>query len=252
MRATDDSRALPALVLVHGGGLAADSWELTIDAIRQLEPELTVLAVDLPGRGAKPADLLTVTIADFVKSVVDDIEDAGLDDLVIAGHSMAGLTIPGVVTKLGSSKVREMVFATAFVPPEGKSLVDTLTGVWAPIARRNAKRGGLSRTPAVGIRFTYLNGVTRARRRFMSGKVHPESARMLAEKVSRHGMPDDIPRTWILTLRDRALSATMQRQYIDALGGVQTLVAIDTCHCLMVSEPERLAQILVERCRLYA
>lgn len=25
-----------------------------------------------------------------------------------------------------------------------------------------------------------------------------------------------------------------------------------TCHCLMVSEPGRLAQILVERCRLYA
>ncbi|OBA79510.1 esterase [Mycobacterium sp. 1164966.3] len=252
MGATGDSRPLPALVLVHGGGLAADSWELTIDAIRRLEPELKVLAVDLPGRRDKPAYLLTVTIADFVISVVDDIEDAGLEDLVIVGHSMAGLTIPGVVSKLGSSKVREMVFAAAFVPPEGKSLVDTLTGVWAPIARRNAKRGGLSQTPAAGIRFTYLNGVTQARRRFLAGKVHPESARMLAEKVSRQGMPDDIPRTWILTLRDRALSAKMQRQYIDALGGVQTLIPMDTCHCLMVSEPERLAQILVERCRQYA
>jgi pimeloyl-ACP methyl ester carboxylesterase len=93
------------LVLVHGGGLAADSWELTIDAIRQLEPELTVLAVDLPGRRGKPGDLLTITIADFVKSVVDDIEDAGLENLVIVGHSMAGLTIPGVVTKLGSAGV---------------------------------------------------------------------------------------------------------------------------------------------------
>ncbi|OBF80800.1 esterase [Mycobacterium sp. 852002-51163_SCH5372311] len=246
------SKALPGLVLVHGGGLAADSWQFTVDAIRQLEPALTVLAVDLPGRRDKPGDLLTVTIADFVKSVVDDIEDAGLDDLVIVGHSMAGLTIPGVVTKLGSSKVREMVFAAAFVSPEGTSLTDTLTGVWAPLARRNARRGGLSQTPAAGIRFTYLNGVSRARRRFMADKVHPESARMLAEKVSRQGMPDDIPRTWILTLRDRALSAKMQRQYIDALGGVQTLIPMDTCHCMMVSEPERLAQILVERCRLYA
>lgn len=252
MGATGDSRALPALVLVHGGGLAADSWELTVDAIRQLEPELTVLAVDMPCRRDKLGDLLTATIADFVQSVVDDIDDAGLDDVVIAGHSMAGLTIPGVVTKLGSSKVREMVFATAFVPPEGKSLVDTLTGVWAPIARRNARRGGLSRTPALGVRFTYLSGVPRARRKFLAGKVHPESARMLAEKVTRQGMPDDVPRTWILTLRDRALSAKMQRQYIDALGGVQTLITMDTCHCLMVSEPKRLAQILVERCRLYA
>jgi len=41
----------------------------------------------------------------------------------------------------------------------------------------------------------------------MTGKVYPESARILGEKVSRQGMPVDVPRTWILTLRDRALSA---------------------------------------------
>ncbi len=30
-----------------------------------------------------------------------------------------------------------------------------------------------------------------------------------------------------------------------------TLIEIDTCHCLMDSEPEWLAKILVERCGLY-
>ena len=243
--------ALPALVLVHGGGLAADSWELTVDEIHRIAPELTVLAVDLPGRRSKPGDLHTLTIPDFVESVVDDVEDAGLDDIVLVGHSMAGLIVPGVVAKLGSPKVREMVLATAFVPPEGKSLVETLTGPFAVTARRNAKKGGLSETPALGVRFAYLNGVSRARRKFMVGKVYPESARILAEKVSRQGLPDDVPRTWILTLRDRALSAKMQRLYLEALGDVQTLIEMDTCHCLMVSEPERLARILVERCRLY-
>jgi pimeloyl-ACP methyl ester carboxylesterase len=240
--------ALPALVLVHGGGLA---WDLTVDEIHRLAPELTVLAVDLPGRRDKPGDLPTLTIADFVQSVIDDIEDAGLGDIVLVGHSMAGLTVPGVVAKLGSSRVREVVLATAFVPPEGKSLVDTLTGPWAPTARRNAKKGGLSKTPALGVRFTYLNGVPRARRKFIAGKLYAEPARMLAEKVSRHGMPDDVPRTWILTRRDRALSVKLQHKGIEALGGVQTLIPIDTCHCLMVSEPERLAEICIERCRLY-
>lgn len=38
--------ALPTLVLVHGGGLAADSWELTIDEIHRLAPELAVFARD--------------------------------------------------------------------------------------------------------------------------------------------------------------------------------------------------------------
>ncbi|MDH6247144.1 alpha/beta fold hydrolase [Mycobacterium sp. OTB74] len=243
--------ALPTLVLVHGGGLAADSWELAVEELNRIAPELNVLAPDLPGRRNKPGDLPTLTLADCVQSVVDDIADAGLDDIVLVGHSLAGLTVPSVVAKLGSSKVREMILATAFVPPEGTSLADTLTGPFAPTARRNAKRGGLSQTPSLGIRFLYLNGVPRARRKFMADKVHPESARILGEKVSRQGMPDDVPRTWILTLRDRALSPKMQRQYIDALGGVQTLIEVDTCHCLMISEPERLAEILIERCRLY-
>jgi pimeloyl-ACP methyl ester carboxylesterase len=112
--------ALPALVLVHGGGHAADCWEPTIDELHRQAPELTVLAVDLPGRRGKPSDLYTLTIADYVDSVVADIEDAGLDDVVIVGHSMAGVTVPGVVTKLGSSRVRETVLACAFVPRKAK------------------------------------------------------------------------------------------------------------------------------------
>jgi hypothetical protein len=60
-----------------------------------------------------------------------------------------------------------------------------------------------------------------------------------------------VPRTWILTSRDRTISVKLQRKGIEAIGGVQTLITIDTCHLLMVSEPERLADILVERCRLY-
>ena len=112
--------ALPALVLVHGGGLGADSWDLTVDEIHRRAPELTVLAVDLPGRRGKHGDLLTLTIADFVDSVVGDIEDAGLGEIVLVGHSMAGLTVPGVVTKLGSSRVREMILANGVRPTRGQ------------------------------------------------------------------------------------------------------------------------------------
>jgi pimeloyl-ACP methyl ester carboxylesterase len=66
--------ALPDLVLVHGGGLAADSWELTVEEIHRLAPELTVLALDMPGRRNKPGDLREMTIADYVESLVGDIE----------------------------------------------------------------------------------------------------------------------------------------------------------------------------------
>jgi pimeloyl-ACP methyl ester carboxylesterase len=244
--------ALLALVLVHGGGLAADSWELTVEEIQRLAPELTVLALDMPGRRNKPGDLREMRIADYVDSLVGDIESAGLEDIVIAGHSMGGMMLPGVVTKLGSARVREMIFAASFLPPEGTSIVDGSPWLIAAVAGRIAKRNVPTPTPKWMARFVFMNGVPSHRRRFMAGKLYAESLRILTEKVSRRGMPDDIPRTWILTRRDRALAPKVQRKYIDALGGVQTLIEMDACHMMLVSEPEQLAEILVERCRLYA
>ena len=253
-RATDERRelTLPGLVLVHGGQHAADCWEPTVDEIHRLAPDLTVLAVDLPGRRGKPGDLTTATIDNWVDSLVSDIEMAGLGELVIAGHSMAGLTVPGAVTKLGPSRVREMILAAAFVPPDGYAVVDTLPGVLGWYARRYIDKGGVATLPTALAALVFCNGMTPAQRKFNLDRFYAEGPSVVVEKVNRNAMPDDVPRTWILTLRDRALSQNAQRRSIAALGGVQTLVPVDTCHNLMVSEPTRLAEILVERCRQYA
>jgi pimeloyl-ACP methyl ester carboxylesterase len=68
---------LPGLVQIHGGAHGADCWDLVIAELRRQAPELRVLAVDLPGRASKPADLRRVAISDWVNSVVADVEDAG-------------------------------------------------------------------------------------------------------------------------------------------------------------------------------
>ena len=244
--------ALPALVLVHGGQHAGDCWDPTIDEIHRQAPELTVLAVDLPGRRGKPGDLRAATIADWVDSVVSDIESAGIAEMVIVGHSMAGITVPGVVTKLGSSRVREMVLAAAFVPPDGSAVVDTLPGVLGRYARRYINKGGVATLPNTLALFAFCNGMTREQRRFNLERFYAEGPAVVVEKVDRDGMPEAVPRTWILTLRDRALPLSSQRRSIAALGGVQTVLPIDTCHNLMVSEPELLAEVLIERCLRYA
>ncbi len=138
--------ALPALVLVHGGQHAADCWDLTVDEIHRQAPELTVLAVDLPGRRGKPGDLLGARIADWVDSVVADIEDRrDLTHVVIVGHSMAGLTVPGVATKLGSSRVREMILARRSSRPRAAAWWTRFPGRWLgtrATPRSGTKKGG--------------------------------------------------------------------------------------------------------------
>jgi pimeloyl-ACP methyl ester carboxylesterase len=243
---------LPDLVLVHGGAHAADCWDLTVAELACQEPKLRVLAVDLPGRGRHPADLATVTVADWVNSVVADVDAAGFDDIVVVGHSMAGLTVPGVVARLGASRVRELILAAAFIPPQGRSVVDVLRGPLAPLARAGARINGSFALPTAAARFAFCNGMSRDQRRFALARVRGESPRVITEAVDRSDLPDDVPRTWIMTLRDRALSPPQQRGCIAALGGVDTLIYIETCHDLMCSEPARLAEILIERCRFQA
>ncbi len=108
-----------------------------------------------------------MTIADYVDSLVGDIESAGLEDIVIAGHSMGAMPLPGVVTKLGAARVREMIFAASFLPPEGKSIVDGSPWQIAAIARRRAKKNVPKPAPQWYARFVFMNGVPSHRRRFM-------------------------------------------------------------------------------------
>jgi pimeloyl-ACP methyl ester carboxylesterase len=212
-----------------------------------------VLAIDMPGHGATPGDLTTVGIADCVRSAVEQVEAAGLGEVIVVGHSLAGLTVPGLVAKLGSSRVREMILAAACVPVQGTAIVDTLVGPLAWYVRRAVRlRRPPATTPDVMTTLLFCNGMTRAQRRFALSRIHPEATTLIVEAVDRSDLPDDVPRTWILTLRDHALFRRSQLRSIAALGGVQTLIPIDTCHDLMISEPALLAEILLERCRLRA
>ncbi len=98
-------------------------------------------------------------------------------------------------------------------------------------------------------RFAFCNGMTREQRRFALSRLYMESVNVIVEPVDRSDMPEDVPRTWVMTLRDRALSARQQHNCMTALGGVDTIICLDTCHDAMISEPKRLAAILIDRCR---
>jgi hypothetical protein len=91
--------------------------------------------------------------------------ERGIDDLVIVGHSLAGLTVPGVVTKLGPARVREMILAAAFLPPDGAAFVDTMPRALGWYARRTAKRyvqkGVPNTLPTAWATFAFCNGMTR-------------------------------------------------------------------------------------------
>jgi pimeloyl-ACP methyl ester carboxylesterase len=236
----------PALVLVHGASGASDGWDPTVEALRRQAPDLRVLAVDLPGRRDNPGDLGTLTIAACARSVVEQIDAAGFDEVVIVGHSMAGITVPAVVTLLGAARVRRMILLAACIPPDGESVLATLSGPLRALVARAARRSASSR-PLPGASYFFSNGLTKDQKAFVKAGLVPESTKLSVERVDRSGLPP-VPRTWILTLRDRAQTPKAQRHSIAALGGVDELVELDVCHAAMVGAPEELAALLAARC----
>jgi pimeloyl-ACP methyl ester carboxylesterase len=236
------------LVLVHGGQHSGSCWDPTVDALRRRDPAVSVLAVDLPGRGPTPGNLMDARIAEWGRSIVAQVDTAGLDRVVIVGHSLAGLSVPDAVARMGPDRVHRMILMGAAVPPQGKSIVDDAHWMLRWYVRRLTSRP--VPTPPMPRRLAlmwFCNGMNREQKRFALSRMCPESPSIVAERVDRSGLARSTPRTWILTRRDRVMSPRTQHRAIRNLGGVDELVEIDSCHDAMISVPDELARILLAR-----
>ena len=216
--------------------------------MQRIAPGVATLAVDLPGHGGEPGDLATLTIEECVASVVRQIAGAGLDRVVLVGHSMAGITLPGVATELGSERVAHMVYIACCVPPQGGTVVSTLRPPVSWIAGAMSRFAKVSKPlPGPIAAWMFANGMTKEQRREVVAGLVAESATVTRQAVDRSAMPD-LPTTWVLTERDHSLRPAQQREFAASLGNVDEIVEVDTCHNVMVSEPDWLAQLLLARC----
>ena len=237
----------PTVVFVHGGQHTGACWQPTIDAIERLDPSVRTLAVDLPGRRGQPGDLATLTIEQCVQSVVEQIEQAAADRVTLVGHSMAGITLPGVATALGADRVSHMIYVACCVPPQGATVMSTLEPPVSWIAQLMSKRTTVSKPmPGPIASWMFANGMTKQQRREVVAGLVPESAVVTREPVDRSAMPD-LPTTWVITQRDHSVRPKLQRQFVANLGNVDEVLELDTCHNAMMSEPDRLASIILER-----
>jgi pimeloyl-ACP methyl ester carboxylesterase len=194
--------------------------------------------------------LATLTIEECVASVVDQVEQAGLDEVVLVGHSLAGISIPGVATRLGARRVRHLVMVACCIPPQGASVIDTLYGPLRLYARSAARTSSASKPlPRFLASQLFCNGMTREQKAFALNQLCNEAMRLNSETVDRSALPAQIKRTWVLTLRDRALRPSQQRRFAENLGGVDEVVEIDACHDVMVSRPAELATVLARAAR---
>lgn len=251
MTSYDRRMAEPTFVLVHGGAMSGAYWDLLLPRLRH-----SALAIDLPGRAGKPADPMELTVDDCVRSVVADVEAAGLDDVILVAHSSGGLFTPGIATGLGG-RVRHIVLDAASVPPEGGRGLDSMKASHRDRvieAMEAARRDGWVLTtpgPEAPDKVRVAYGGDPLPDDLVAFLVDPD--RCVHDSMNFYFQPvswatvGPVPITYIRHLRDRPSPLEMQDELIARLREMRrdpVVVDIDAGHVPAVTHPDELARIL--------
>nr|WP_305071385.1 MULTISPECIES: alpha/beta hydrolase [unclassified Providencia] len=81
------------LVLIHGVGMCAETWE---EQIESLSAFYQVIAVDMPGHGYSSGFVYRPELQNYVSWMGAFLQSLGLADVILVGHSMGGLITGGV------------------------------------------------------------------------------------------------------------------------------------------------------------
>jgi len=225
--AADPDPAVRDLVLIHSTGQGAAGWERVVRALT--ERGRTANAVELPS----DPDLLAADYAELVRGQV-----GALAAPMVLAHSGAGPLLPATARALQAS---HQVWLAAWVPDPEASFVED-TGLHAEAAFNPDWIGKDPAEDAAAAAFLYhdaddatLRWALSTRRLFLPRAVYGE----------RLALAPEIPSTYVVAADDRTIRPEWQRRMARERLGVDP-VEMPTGHCPNVSQPDRLAEILID------
>jgi pimeloyl-ACP methyl ester carboxylesterase len=112
-------------VLVHGAWGGAQTWGEVPGTLRKAGHQVVVCA--LKGLGTRQDELHPgITLTDHIDNVCEQVESAGFERFILAGHSYGGMVITGVAGRF-AKRIDAICYVDAFLPENGQSLWD-ITG----------------------------------------------------------------------------------------------------------------------------
>lgn len=231
---------IEAYVLIHGAHHGAWAWDPLVPYLK-----LPAVAVDLPGRGA-PADLRSLAISGCAEAVIEQMRLAGMQQVTVVGHSLAG-SVAWTVAAMAPDMVVGLVGIAAVFPPAGKRATDMWpTGLrWLPRARLAVRRGGPNEPLTLSDRNAarrLANDMDEDQTAWLLERLGPETAGLSTSRVPQLQLAPELSRGYVLCRQDMALPAGRQRAQADNIRA--PIVELPTGHDPMLSAPQALARVL--------
>ena len=223
----------PAVVLVHGAFAESSSWNGVIERLQR--QGCTVVAAANPLRG------LTGD-ADYVASVVEQIDGP----VLLVGHSYGGAVISNAAARAGN--VVGLVFVAAFAPDEGETLGEvtptSTDSILMPALVQRRYPGGqeLAVDPA---RFmeVFAADLPAEQAAVLAATQRPVGADAFTD-VSGPPAWKTLPSWAVVASGDKAAGADLVRSMAKRAGA--NTVEIDGSHVIMISQPDAVAQVILE------
>lgn len=232
----------PPFVLVHGAWHGGWSWK----KLRPLlEPEgHKVFTPSLTGLGERRHLMTRETgLQTHITDVVNLLEFEDLRDVVLVGHSYAGMVITGVAAA-APQRIGSLVYLDAFLPDDGKSLNDYVPGMVPGYERSVASSGDGWRLPFAGALSLEALGITDpADVAWMAPRMCDQPYRTFVEPVSGpEATLAPLDRIYILSSRRPHYLAAVERARARGFAIVDVPGA---GHDVMVTQPVALADALL-------
>jgi pimeloyl-ACP methyl ester carboxylesterase len=243
----------PTFVLVHGAFQDERAWS-------EVRPRLEaaghrVVAVRLAGRAGDTTPIGQITL-DTYRQQVAQVVAAQAAPVVLVGHSFGGITIAGVAEAM-PERIRTLVFVGAYLPQAGaadQSMAKLAEGDrWNGFTQQNFvvakdyQTAGVLPADVVALFCGDCSAADQARtaRDFHQLEPLKPAGTPVVLSAERYGR---VPKVFVKTRRDRAISPQMQQQMIERTP-VRRVVEIDSGHSPFLSQPAALAQALLEAAR---
>lgn len=243
MSVDDPMTDASTFVLVHGGGHGGWCWQRLAKELRARGHE--VWTPTLTGFGERRhLDADTLTFETFVTDIVSVLEFEDLRDVVLVGHSMAGVIVPRVA-QVARDRIRAVVWMAAVVLDDDETLLEAVPQT-PEIARAVViDDDGTVRTDPKLMIDALLPDGTEQERAWVLARHRPYPPMALVEPGRLSAFKAlDLPTGYVLATLDRAVPPARARAFSERLPGVRH-AEVEAGHDLMVTRPKETADALV-------
>jgi len=222
---------MTTFTLVHGAFHGAWCWELLVPELERRGA--SAVAMDLPCDDAGSG------IEEYAASVITALAGTDHDDIVVVGHSMAGLVAPVVADRL---PCRRLVLLAALIPePGGTALVPAMDEAFLAAARPGDD-GLLRFAPELATQWFFHDCSPEVAKR-AAGSLRPQGTRPAVEPSPLARWPD-VPLSYVLCREDRVVDPRWSGQVVRERFGVVPHELAGS-HSPFLSRPAELAELLV-------